>query len=562
MKKLFSRSDDFLVVVIFVTARRCAIHGDVVVVVVSDVEMQETTAPLPQDLESAHRLIADLMQRESVLCKQVDEDQRKIASLEQQVYRLRNYVFGRRSEKGVPVEQQALPFATAAGEVEEPHSDEDDTAAQEIEVPAHRRRRGGRKPLPENLPREIIELQPADEDLCCKSCDAEKTRIGEDRTEELEYRPASFFIREYIRPKYACRKCENGVTQAELPARPIHKGRPGSGLLAHVVTSKYGDHSPLYRLEPMFRRHGIELSRSTLSQWCGAVADLLKPVATQIAAEVLSSKWIQSDDTTVDVQDRSRSPAYPRGHIWVYRGEDGSAFYDFTWKRNSEGPLRILEQYRGYLQADAAPAYDEVHQKLPIVEVGCWAHARRRFKEAVRTSAKEASHVVALIGELYGLERSAKKRKLDAGGRKQLRQQQSEPILDRIHEYLKKITVTTLPKSPLGDAIGYALRQWNALTRYTEDGSLEIDNNGAENALRPLCLGRKNWLFIGSEAAAHRTMVLLTLVQSCKAHQVDPFAYLRDVINRVSTHPMSRIDELTPRSWKELRQQSTHARAA
>jgi transposase len=532
------------------------------VVVREDVETQETTAPFPQDLENAHRLIAELMQRESVLCKQVNEDQRKIASLEQQVYRLRHYVFGRRSEKSVPVEQQALPFATAAGEIEEQHSDEDDAKAQEIEVPAHRRRRGGRKPLPENLPREIIELLPAHEDLRCQGCETEKTRIGEDRTEELEYQPASFIIREFIRPKYACRKCENGVTQASLPARPIDKGRPGPGLLAHVVTSKYGDHLPLYRLEAMFRRHGIELSRSTLSDWCGAVSDLLKPVATQVAVEVLSSKWIQSDDTTVEVQDRSRSPAYPKGHVWVYRGEDGSAFYDFTWKRNSEGPLQVLEQYRGYLQADAAPAFDEVHQKLPIVEVGCWAHARRRFKEAVRTSPKEAAQVVAWIGELYGLERRARKRKLDADGREQLRQQQSKPILDRIHEYLKTITVTTLPKSPLGDAIGYALRQWGALCRYIDDGSLEIDNNGAENALRPLCLGRKNWLFIGSEAAAHRTMVLLTLVQTCKAHQVDPFAYLRDIIDRVNTHPMSRIDELTPRRWKELRQGAAEPQAA
>ncbi|RMF00786.1 MAG: IS66 family transposase [Alphaproteobacteria bacterium] len=546
----------------FIAANDCAIHSSVVVVVVSDVDVRETTAPLPQDLESAHRLIAELVQRESVLCKQVEADQRRIASLEQQVHWLRNYVFGRRSEKGVPEEQQALPFASAAGEVEEAASDEDDATAQEIEVPAHRRRRGGRKPLPEDLPREIIELEPADEDLRCKGCDAEKTRIGEDRTEELDYQPASFFIREYVRPKYACRKCEDGVTQAELPARPIEKGRPGPGLLAHVVTSKYGDHLPLYRLERIFGRHGVEISRSTLSEWCGAVSDLLRPVARQIAVEVLGSTWIQSDDTTVEVQDRSRSPAYPKGHIWVYRGADGSAFYDFTWKRNSEGPLRILEQYRGHLQADAAPAYDDVYAKLPIVEVGCWAHARRRFKEAVRTSPKEASYVVALIGELYGLERSAKKRKLGAEDRKQLRQQQSVPTLDRIHEYLKKITVTALPKSPLAEAIGYALRQWEALCRYTEDGGLEIDNNGAERAIKPIVLGRKNWLHIGSEAAAHRTMVLLTLVQTCKAHQVDPFAYLRDVIDRVSTHPASRIEELTPRRWKELRQQAPDSQAA
>ena len=535
-------------------------------------EPQGTTQSLPQDLESAHRLIAELVRsaaslreqfgrRESALCEQISEDQRKIEALQQQLHWLRNHVFGRRSEKGVPAEQHSLPFATSNGAVEPGASDEDTKAEELTDVPAHKRRRGGRKRLPENLPREIIELVPADEDLRCRCCNTAKTRIGEDRTEELDYVPASFLIREYIRPKYACRKCEDGVVQAALPARPIDKGRPGPGLLAHVIASKYADHSPLYRLERIFPRHGIDIGRSTLSQWCGAVADLLRPVATQIATEVLGSKWIQSDDTTVEVQDRGRSPSYPKGHVWVYRGAEGSAFYDFTWQRNSEGPLRLLAGYQGYLQADAAPAYDEVYAKRPITEVGCWAHARRRFKEAVRTSPQEAAQVVAWIGELYGIERSAKKSRLDDNARQALREQRSRPILSRIRQYLERIAITTLPKSPLGDAIGYALRQWEALCRYTANGSLEIDNNGAENALRPLCLGRKNWLFIGSEPAAHRTMVLLTLVQTCKAHQVDPFAYLRDVIDRVSTHPMSRIDELTPGRWKELRAPQ-HERAA
>ena len=527
-------------------------------------ETQETTGPLPRDLQSAHQLIAALYgdldqssKRESVLHEQIEAERRRAEALEQQLHWLRKQVFGRRSEKGVPVEQQALPFAPAAGPVEADARDEDggEEPAALTEVPAHtRRKRGGRKPLPEDLPREVVELLPADADLCCEGCQTEKVRIGEDRTEELDYVPASIVVRVYVRPKYACRQCENGLVQAVLPARPIEKGRPGPGLLAHVITSKYGDHLPLYRLERIFPRHGIDISRKTLSQWCGAVADLLKPVATQIAADVLNSKWVQSDDTGVDVQDRTANPQIRTGHVWAYRGADTSAFYDFTWARNSEGPLRVLAHYRGYLQADAAPAFDDVYCNLPIEEVGCWAHARRRFKEALRTSPKEAAQVVVWIGELYGLERSAKKNKLEDEQRQALRQQSARPVLERIHAYLQEITVTALPKSPLGDAIGYALRQWDALTRYTDDGSLEIDNNGAENALRPLCLGRKNWLNFGSEAAAHRAMVLLTLVQTCKAHQVDPFAYLRDIIDRVSTHPMSRIDELTPRRWKELRQ--------
>lgn len=540
-------------------------------------ETQETTAPLPRDLESAHRLIVELLgsettlrseldlstRREQVLHEQIDVERRRVEALERQLHWLRKQVFGRRSEKGVPVEQQALPFATAAGQVEADARDEDggEEQAAVTEVPAHtRRKHGGRKPLPDDLPREIVELLPAEADLCCPCCNTEKVRIGEDRTEELEYVPSSMLLRVYVRPKFACRGCESGVVQAALPARPIEKGRPGPGLLAHVITSKYGDHLPLYRLERIFPRHGIEISRKTLAEWCGAVADLLRPVATQIAADVLSSKWVQSDDTGVDVQDRAANPQIRKGHVWTYRGSDASAFYDFTWMRNSEGPLRVLAHFQGYLQADAAPCFDELFRTLPIIEVGCWAHARRRFKEAMRTSPKEAAQVVVWIGELYGLERSAKKNKLDDEQRQSLRQERARPILKRLHAYLQEIAVTALPKSPLGDAIGYALRQWEALNRYTEDGSLEIDNNGAENALRPLCLGRKNWLNFGSERAAHRAMVLLTLVQTCKAHQVDPFAYLRDIIDRVSTHPMSRIDELTPRRWKELRQpRSAHA---
>jgi transposase len=540
------------------------------------VETQGTTAPLPQDLEGAHRLIAALLgsetelrgeldlatRRERVLHEQIEAERRRVEALEQQLHWLRRHVFGRRSEKGVPVEQQALPFAPAAGPVEANASDEDGgEPAARTEVPAHtRRQRGGRRPLPADLPREIVELLPADTELCCEGCRTEKVKIGEDRTEEIDYVPSSTVVRVYVRPKYACRTCENGVVQAALPHRPILKGRPGAGLLAHVITSKYGDHLPLYRLERIFPRQGIDISRKTLAEWCGAVADLLKPVATQIAADVLSGTWVQSDDTGVDVQDRTTNPQIRKGHVWAYRGSDASAFYDFTWMRNSEGPLRVLAHFRGYLQADAAPAFDDTYRTLPITEVGCWAHARRRVKEALRTSPKEASQVVVWIGELYGIERSAKKNRLDDDERRALRQQRSRPILKKIHAYLQEVALTALPKSPLGDAIGYALRQWGALNRYTDDGSLEIDNNGAENALRPLCLGRKNWLHFGSEAAAHRAMVLLTLVQTCKAHQVDPFAYLRDVIDRVSTHPMSRIEELTPRRWKELRQsRSVHA---
>lgn len=495
-----------------------------------------------QDLESARALIAELVQQNE--------------QLRRQLAHLTKYVFGRRSEQGSAVpEQCVLPFASAAGDVNAGGADEapTPTAVQSYQ----RRKHPGRKALPPELPREQVLLDVSAEHRHCDGCDQPKVRIGCDTTETLDYQPASLFIREYLRPKYACPRCQDGVTQESLPSRPIEKGRPEPGLLAHVIVAKYAYHLPLYRQEQMFSHQGVGITRSLMSEWNGAVADLLTPLAQTIHGQILRSRYIQSDDTGIEVQG---ADGYRHGHLWVYRGEGGEQSYDFSWQRNRDGPLKQLKGYRGYLQADAAPAYDDVYRQYPdIKEVGCWAHARRYFKEAQATSPVEASQVVVLIGELYGIERSIKP--LDEAQRHSQRQQRATPVLARIHSYLRAIEPQALPKSPLGQAITYALNQWEALNRYLEHGALEIDNNGAERAIKPIVLGRKNWLFIGSEAAAHRTCVLLTIVNTGKALQINPFEYLRDVIARVSTHPMSRIEELTPREWKRLRQQATAAAA-
>jgi len=245
---------------------------------------------------------------------------------------------------------------------------------------------------------------------------------------------------------------------------------------------------PLYRQEQIFARHGVQVTRRTLAEWNGAVADLLEPIVRAMhRAQVCPSPWIQCDDTTLDVQDPTRTPEIRTGHLWVYRGERGEVVYDFTWLRNRDGPGRMLANYRGYLQVDAAPAYDDVFAQAPaIIEVGCWAHARRYFKEAMPTAAVPCAQVLALIGQLYGLERAARDRQLDAPARQRLRQTQARPLLAQLHTYLQAQQAATLPKSPLAAALGYALRNWVALTRYIEDGRLKIDNNGAEQALRPI----------------------------------------------------------------------------
>jgi transposase len=440
-------------------------------------------------------------------------------------------------------------------------TDEDRAGQEPAAAKPARRRHPGRRALERELPRERIEIVPPPAQMTCSCCGAAKERIGEDVTEELDFQPSSFFINEYVRPKFACGHCKAGVVQALLPARPIEKGRPGPGLLAQVVTSKYADHLPLYRQEQIFARHDVVVSRRTLAEWNGAVADLLKPIVTAMhSAQVLTSPWIQCDDTTLEVQ---QAGGYQRGHMWVYRSEQGEVVYDFTWARNRDGPLRMLQGYHGYLQADAAPAFDEVFVSHPeIVEVGCWAHARRYFKDAMPTAAVECAQILAWVGELYGIERSASEKRLSAPERRTLRQARSRPILERLGTYLETLALRALPKSPLAQAVGYARHNWTALRRYVEDGRLAIDNNGAERAIKPLVLGRKNWLFCGSEAAAHRAAVLLSLVQTCKHIGIDPFAYLREVIDRVSTHPASRVLELTPRQWKRLRDERSRPAAA
>jgi transposase len=488
------------------------------------------------------------------------------ARLKHHLELLRRRVFGRSSEKGgvIVAEQHVLPFEpVAAGAVSAEATDENQVEPETASKPA-RRRHPGRRALEKELPRRRWELLPPAAEMTCACCGETKSAIGCDVTEELEYRPSSFYINEYARPKLACPTCKDGVVQAILPPRPIEKGRPGAGLLAHVVTSKYADHLPLYRQEQIFARHGIDVTRRTLSEWNGAVADLLKPIVEAMRTEqVLRSAWIQCDDTGLEVQQPGQTPGSRSGHIWVYRDAEDDVVYDFTWSRNREGPLRMLGGYGGYLQADAAPAFDDVFLRHPTIkEVGCWAHTRRYFKEAATSAALECAQVLAWIGELYGIERMATDRKLAADARREIRQTRSLPILSKLEAYFDVLSLKALPKSPLAQAVAYARNHWAALTRYVEDGRLKIDNNGAEQALRPIVLGRKNWLTAGSEAAAHRTAVLCSLVQTCKNLSIDPFVYLREVIDRVSTHPASRILELTPREWKRLRDSTSADSAA
>jgi len=449
--------------------------------------------------------------------------------------------------------QLEIPFVELVGIMVEERKDDLHPTAREApddetaERPRRKRGAHGRKPLPKDIPRVRVELHP--QELTCTSCRRDMQRIGEEVTEELDWRPASLFVTEHVRPKYACKHCQEGVAIAELPPRAIEKGRPGPGLLAQVLVSKYADHLPLHRQEGIFARHGIELSRSTMCDWVRDSAGLFWPIVKEVKQSVLESAVIHVDDTGVLCQENSKSQRKRSAHLWAWIGDRGEVVFDFTLTKEEHEPKRFLGDWRGYLQCDAGSSYHAIFASPKVVEVGCWAHARRGFLDALPSDTGRASRLLGLVQALYAVEKSAKAAGLDPPARHELRQRDSKPMLERIREEVERAGREVLPKSALGEAIGYVNNQWRALNRFVEDGRLSIDNNAAERALRTVAVGRSNWLFTGSPDGGKRAATIYSLIGTCKLLGIEPFAYLRDVLERIPTHPASRIVELTPRGW-------------
>ena len=498
-------------------------------------------AALPDDLDTAHlqlREQAETLRRQGLL----------IAKLQHQLEQLLRQRFGKKGEAADPA--QLLLFAPEVLARAEPMA----PAPQPVEPAAAKPGSGnhGRKPLPASLPRRRIVHDVPLEDRACPECGLDRRKIGEETREQLEYVPASLLILEHVRPKYACRCCEAHVVIAPRLPEPIEKGLPGTGLLAHVAVSKFADHLPLYRLEGIFRRNGVELARSTMCDWMATVAELLEPIVGAMTRRVLASKVIGTDDTPVKVQDH-KGKGVKTGHLWAYIGDRDNRFivYDYTPTWGAEGPERFLKAYTsGYLQSDGYAGYNGLHRR-GLVEVGCWAHARRKYHDC-RTSDPERSHAaIAWIGRLYAVEREAREGTWDDARLMAARAERSRPALESFGAWLEGESKKVLPKSPIGEAIAYSRSNWVALTRYLEAPYLSIDNNATENAIRPIALGKKNWLHLGSDRGGKTAATLLSLVQSCKLLGNEPFAYLRDVLDRVSTHPASRIEDLLPdrRVW-------------
>lgn len=471
--------------------------------------------------------------------------------------------FGHSSEKIKDPAGQQLLFELPA-EPGKPEPALDSEKSKE----APKRHGGGRQKLPPELERKRVEHTLPESERECSCCGETMQPFGEETSEQLEYIPASLFVIEHARIKYACKACQEKPAIAPVPEKVIDKGLAGPGLLAWVAVSKFADHLPLYRQENIFARHGLEIARSTQCAWLGQIAALLEPLYLKIGAEIKLSSKLHTDDTTIAVLDPGRGKTRT-ARFWVYVGDDEHpyTFFDYTPSRKRDGPETFLEGFKGYLQADAYSGYDRLCMGPDVIEVACWAHARRKFFESRETDAR-ALEVLSLIAELYAveslarpiLEKARKKTGAERAAalaqayalRLQLRQLHSEPILERIRVWLNARSLDTLPKSPIGAAVQYARKLWTALCRFTQDGRLEIDNNTAENALRPIAVGRKNYLFLGNDKGGRRAAILYSLIRTCDQHGINPWKYLYDVLTRISTHPAKDIAALLPGNWKPL----------
>jgi len=500
---------------------------------------------LPNDPAALRQIVMTLLE-------EVETKDRRLRQLQHWVEQLLRARYGPRRER--VSENQLFLFAVAlvsAGR-EAPREPEASAAPEKTESSEGKRKGHGRQRLPKSLERRRVVYDLEEAKRKCPECREELKRIGEEVSERLEYVPASLVVIQEACQKYACAKGCTVVT-AEKPMAPIEKGLPGPGLLAHVAVSKYGDHLPLHRQEAIFQRQGVELSRQTMADWMRAGADLVSPLYELMKQQVLGSKAIQTDDTPVPVLDPDL-PHTRTGRIWTYVGDGEHPYtvYDYTPTRSRDGPEEFLKAFRGYLQADAYSGYDHFYEEPErgIEDVACMAHARRKHWEAQSSDLMRSTVMLAYIRLLYDVEREARDRKLQGEGRRALRQKKSKPILDDIHTYLEREQPQMLPKSPEGEAIAYMLSNWKALIRYCEDGDLEIDNNGAERSLRSVAVGRKNWMFYGSDNGGRTAAVLSSFIATSKRLGLDPFAYLRDLFGRIGSHPQSRLAELLPDQWK------------
>jgi transposase len=468
--------------------------------------------PLPDDVAALQQLVRDLL----VEVRRLRQENEQLRHRLDQALRLH---FGQRSERSRQRRARVPPCDGGEGEQATRHGH-------------------GRQQLPDHLPRQRVEYDLAEADKLCPCCGRPRTCIGEQVSEQLDYRPASYFVLQHVKKTYACRSCDGPserrfATAGPAVVGPIPKGLPGPGLLAHLITCKYADHLPLHRLEGIVARSGVRLSRSTLCDWMASAAALLGPLVALLRARLLLSRVIHTDDTPVPFLERGRDKARD-GHLWVYIGDRDRPYmlFDFTAHYRRDGPEQFLKGYTGYLQADALAQYGGLFATGEVVHVACNAHARRRFVEAQASSPEEAEEALKYIRKLYQVERELADNFAaeDDAGRQRYRSAQTATAREEFHNWLIAQRALVLPKSPLGEAVSYTLSNWEALMRYIEQGYLSIDNNASERALRQVVVGRANWQFCGNAEGGRTAATLYSVVGTCRHLGLDPFAYLRETL--------------------------------
>jgi transposase len=567
-------------------------------------------ATLPDDLDTLKRMIRELLELLKV-------EKHRSEGLQHRLDQLLRRLYGPKGEKFRPDQPGLFELLNEVVAAEPAPSQPTAPPPTEPAAARPKKKGHGRRSLPEDLRRERIEYDVPEAEKVCPCCQTPRIKIGEETSEQLDYQPAKLFVWEHVRMKYACPNCAKAaakpiptmptsidapspaivepalqtvptsvdapspttaeppsspvatastpvaigstvVVVAPKPAQPIDKGLPGPGLLAFVITSKYYDHLPLNRQEAIIGRLGVDIPRSTLCGWMAASADLLRPLYNAMLADVLLSRVVQTDETRLPVLEKGNTKT-KSGRLWAFLGDRDHphSVYHYTATKARDGPAGILENYKGFLQADAANVFDGIYQPGDIVEVGCWAHGRRYFHDARTSDAARASEALARIGFFYDVEREAEKiideQQIDGtqadAWRLKMRRERTLPKLREFADWLDAQTILVLPKSPIAQAINYARNHWQALLRFTEHGFLNIDNNASERAMRPAALGRKNYLFAGSDEGGRTTAVLYTLTQTCRRHRIDPFAYLQDVLTRLPKGDFQELADLFPHRW-------------
>jgi transposase len=462
----------------------------------------------------------------------------EVLYLKQELAQLKRMIFGSKSERHIGGDPSQLSLGLGA-EPEEYREKEKEQITYTREKADNKKGSAIRLSLPSRLHREEHIIEPREDMTGAR-------KIGEVVTEILEYTPGKFYVEKYVRPKYVLQK-EGRIVIGDLPSLPIPRGNAGAGLLAHLLISKFVDHLPFYRQVQQFKRQDIDIAESTITGWFSASCKLLEPLYGRLVNKVRGCSYLMADETPIPVQTKDKPGSTHKGYHWVYYAPtEKLVCFDYRKGRGRDGPEEFLEKFRGLLQTDGYNAYDIYENKEGITLHGCLAHARRKYETAKDNDPQRAEYVLDRMRKLYMIEREARESNLSYDQRKELRLEKSLPVLKELEKWMKEQLPEVLPKSSIGQAIAYTLKLWPRLTRYIDNGQVEIDNNLIENSIRPLTLGRKNYLFAGSHEAARHASMIYSFLGTCKINNVEPLSWLKETLTRLPDQSIQNLDELLP----------------